>query len=220
VFALVDETAGGRRHLVPEPPDDAADQARIAYVVDRRGGVRYGPAGRAAPPTAGAALVRDAARIDPAELALVRDVALAAGATAFVAAAAGAESAPRLAFAPPADGSLRYAVRPDGTLLVGDAALGEPPRRIGDATWETRTGGAIRLLRRLRERGEALGVLDVVGARDWARLERLVPERERATLHPRRMVGLAGPAAAESVTAAIERELGRLRAEAARLLGA
>jgi len=46
-----------------------------------------------------------------------------------------------------------------------------------------------------------------------------VPRTERDALHPRVMVGLSGPAAAERIAAAVERELARLRREAERLLG-
>jgi hypothetical protein len=214
VFAVVD--AGGRR-LLPEPPDD---EALIAYAVDPRGRVQYGRGGRPAPPPPGAFLVRDAAAIPPHELDAARDLALAAGATVFVAApAAGAEDdGTRYALEPPRDGTLRFAVRPGGTVLVGDAAREEPPRRVADASWATRTGPAVRALYRLAERGEALAELPVVSARDWGRLERLVPRTERDTLHPKRMVGLTGVAAADAVAAAVAREFARLRAEAEALL--
>jgi hypothetical protein len=109
-------------------------------------------------------------------------------------------------------------VRPGGTVLVGDAAREEPPRRVADAGWATRTGPQVRALHRLTERGEALAELRVVGARDWGRLERLVPRTERDALHPKRMVGLTGEAAADAVAAAVARELARLRAEAEALL--
>ena len=54
-------------------------------------------------------------------------------------------------------------------------------------------------------------------ARDWGRVERLVPKTERDALHPRVMVGLSGEEAAARITAAIVRELERLRDEAAEL---
>lgn len=213
VFAVVTES--GRR-LVPEPEEAAF----VAYAVDPRGRVRYGPAGRPVPPPAGAALVRDPAGIPATELAAARDLALAAGATVFVAEAVEApEDGPRFLLEPPADGSLRFAVRPHGAVLVGDAARDEPPRRVADVSWATRTGPALRAIRRLAERGEALAELPVVSARDWGRVERLVPRTERDALHPRVMVGLSGPAAAARIGAAVERELARLRGEAERLLG-
>ena len=214
MFAVVGETG---RHLLPEPPDDPS---LVAYAVDPRGRVQYGRGGRPAPPPPGAFLVRDAAAITPHERDAARDLALAAGATVFVAAPApGAEAdGTRYALEPPRDGTLRFAVRPGGTVLVGDAAREEPPRRVADAGWATRTGPQVRALHRLAERGEALAELRVVGARDWGRLERLVPRTERDALHPKRMVGLTGEAAADAVAAAVARELARLRAEAEALL--
>jgi hypothetical protein len=213
VFAVV--TEGGRR-LAQEPPDDMTE---VAYAVDHRGRVRYGPAGRPPAPPAGAALVRDPATIPPVELAAARDLALSAGATVFVAAPdpGDPEGGVRYALEAPSDGMLRYAVRPMGTVLVGDAAREEPPRRIADASWGMRTGPALRTLRRLADRGEALATVDVVTARDWGRVERLVPREERDALHPKAMVGLTGAAAAERVAAAVARKLARLRAEAERL---
>ncbi len=56
-------------------------------------------------------------------------------------------------------------------------------------------------------------------ARDWGRVERLVPRTERDALHPRVMVGLTGAAAGARIAAAVARELARLREEAERLLG-
>lgn len=214
VFAVV--TEGGGRRLAHEPPEDLDE---VAYAVDHRGRVRFGRAGRPPAPPAGVALVRDAAAIPPVELAAARDLALAVGATVFVAAPdpAEPEGGTRYALEAPADGTLRFAVRPAGTLLVGDAAREERPGRVADASWPTRVGPAIRAARRLGERGEALAALDVVQARDWGRVERLVPRAERDALHPRIMVGLAGPAAAARVAAAVERELARLREEAERL---
>ena len=214
VFGVVTET--GARRLAHEPPDDLDE---VAYAVDHRGRVRFGRAGRPPAPPAGVALVRDPAAIAPTELAAARDLALAVGATVFVAAPdpAEPEGGTRYALEAPVDGSLRFAVRPVGTLLVGDAAREERPRRVADPSWPTRVGPAIRAARRLAERGEALAAVDVVQARDWGRVERLVPKAERDALHPRVMVGLAGPAAAARVAAAVERELARLREEAERL---
>ncbi|MGZ8412347.1 MAG: hypothetical protein ACXW05_06410 [Gemmatirosa sp.] len=214
VFAIVLET-GGRR-LAQEPPEDLDE---VAYAVDHRGRVRYGHAGRPPAPPAGAALVRDPATIPPVELAAARDLALATGATVFVAAPdpSDPEGGVRYALEAPSDGSLRFAVRPMGTLLTGDAAREEVPRRIADASWGMRTGPALRTLRRLADRGEALAALDVVSARDWGRVERLVPKGERDALHPKAMVGLTGAAAAERIAAAVARELARLRGEAERL---
>ena len=65
VFAVVTES--GRR-LVSEPEEPAY----VAYAVDPRGRVRYGPAGRPVPPPPGAALVRDPASIPADELAAAR----------------------------------------------------------------------------------------------------------------------------------------------------
>ena len=241
VFGVVDPDTG-RRRLAGEPPDDIAE---VAYLVDRRGGVRWGPAGRAEVSAAGASLVTDPARVAPAELGVARDVALAAGATVFVADAprgyeadddedddgsgrrrgrasrrdvGRAAEGPVFLFAPPEDGSLRYAVRPTGELLLGGAAAAEPPRRVRDAGWTARAGAAIRDLRRFRERGAGLAALTTVAAREWARIERLVPARERDALRPGGVVGRPGREVAGLVAAAAERELGRWREEAGRLL--
>lgn len=236
VFAVRDRATGARR-LASEPPEDARD---LAYLVDRRGAVRYGPAGRSEAAAAGTSLVHDAARIPPAELAVARDVALAAGATVFVAdppiRAADAAPAyggyeeddedetvlladqggPAFRFTPPEDGTLRYAVRPWGELVVGDDARQEPPRGVNDPGWTPRVGATLRTLRRFRERGAALATLGAVDARAWGRVERLVPEAERKTLRPGVVVGRPGREVAAAVEAAADREVARLRAEARR----
>ena len=232
VFAVWDPATGTRR-LAGEPPDDVRD---LAYLVDRRGGVRYGPAGRADAPAAGASLVRDAARIPADELTVARDVALAAGATVFVAdppvSALGAlddededetvlladQGGPAFHFEPPTDGTLRYAVRPWGELLTGDDARREPARSVRDAGWTPRVSAILRTLRRFRERGAALAALGAVDARAWGRVERLVPESERKTLRPGVVVGRPGREVAAAVEAAADREVARLRAEVARML--
>ena len=233
VFAVRDPSTGTRR-LAGEPPEDVGD---LAYLVDRRGGVRYGPAGRADAPAAGASLVRDAVRIPTDELAVARDVALAAGATVFVAdppvTALGALDAeddddetvlladhggPAFRFEPPEDGTLRYVVRPWGELLLGDDARREPARSVRDAGWMPRVSAILRTLRRFRERGAALATLGAVDARAWGRVERLVPESERKTLRPGVVVGRPGREVAAAVEAAADREVARLRAEVARLL--
>jgi hypothetical protein len=229
VFAVVDPETG-RRRLAGEPPDAVEG---VAYVVDRRGAVRYGPAGRPEAPAAGAALVEDPARVPAAELAVARDVALTAGATVFVAdppvptigdddedeaVLLAGEAGPAFAFAPPADGSLRYTVRPSGELLVGAAAAAEPPRRIRDPGWTARTGAYLRQLRRLRERAAGLAAFPSVEARDWSRVERLVPDEARNALRPGAVVGRPGREVAALVAAEVERLTARLRAEAARLL--
>ena len=215
VYAI--QTDAGRR-LAPEPPEDVTT---VAYAVEARGPVHWGPAGRPSPPAAGASLVRDAAGVPADELALARDVALALGETVFVAdGAPGSDERLRVLTAPPDDGTLRWAVRPTGALLVGDEALAEPPRRIRDATWATRAGSALRALRRLRERGEALAEVRTVSPRDWGRVERLVPAAEREALHPRTVVGAPGAEVARRVLDAADRELGRWRAEAGRLFPA
>ncbi len=231
VFAVRDATTGNRR-LAGEPPDDVRD---LAYLVDRRGGVRYGPAGRPDAPAAGSSLIREAARIPAAELAVARDVALAAGATVFVAdppvSALGAlddeddedetvlladQGGPAFRFEPPADGTLRYAVRPWGELLLGDDARRETPRAVDDAGWTPRVSAVLRTLRRFRERGAALAPLGVVDARAWGRVERLVPDAERKALRPGVVVGRPGREVAAAIEAAADREVARLRAEARR----
>jgi hypothetical protein len=232
VFGVVDPETG-RRRLAGEPPDDV--QA-VAYVIDRRGAVRYGPAGRPEAPASGASLVRDPARVPAAELAVARDVALTAGATVFVAdpptptfgadeeedddealLLAGA-AGPAFVFAPPNDGSLRYVVRPTGELLVGVEAAAEPPRRVADAGWTPRVGAYLRQLRRLRERAAGLAGVAVVEARDWGRVERLVPDEARHALRPGAVVGRPGREVAALVAAEVDRLTARLRAEAGRLL--
>ena len=229
VFAVRDPDTGARR-LTGEPPDEVRD---LAYLVDRRGGVRYGPAGRADAPVAGASLIRDAERIPPAELAVARDVALVSGGTVFVSdpplsAALGDEDdedetvlladqeGPAFRFEPPADGTLRYAVRAWGELLLGDDARQEPPRRVDDPGWTPRVNAILRTLRRFRERGASLATLGSVDARAWGRVERLVPDGERKTLRPGVVVGRPGREVAAAVEAAADREVARLRAEAKR----
>ncbi|GJG86683.1 hypothetical protein tb265_18640 [Gemmatimonadetes bacterium T265] len=231
VFAVRDPATGTRR-LAGEPPEDVRD---LAYLIDRRGGVRYGPAGRADAPAAGASLVRDASRIPAAELAVARDVALAAGATVFVGdppvssfdalddeddedetVLLADQGGPAFRFEPPADGTLRYAVRPWGELVVGDDARREPPRGVNDPGWTPRVSAILRTLRRFRERGASLATLGAVDARAWGRVERLVPEAERKTLRPGVVVGRPGREVAAAVEAAAEREVARLRAEARR----
>jgi hypothetical protein len=231
VFGVVDAETG-RRRLAGAAPDEVS---AVAYVVDRRGAVRFGPAGRPEAPPAGTSLVRDAARVPAAELAVARDVALTAGATVFVAdppAAAFAdedddddeavllagEAGPAFVFAPPADGSLRYAVRPTGELLVGAEAAAEPPRRVADPGWTSRAGAYLRQLRRLRERAAGLAGLAVVDARAWGRVERLVPDEARHALRPGAVVGRPGREVAALAAAEVDRLTERLRREAGRLM--
>lgn len=232
VFGVVDAESG-RRTLAGEPPDDVQ---QVAYVVDRRGGVRYGPSGRPEAPASGASLVRDAARVPAAELAVARDVALTAGATVFVAdppialleddddddedeaVLLAGEAGPAFLFAPPTDGTLRYVVRPTGELLVGAEAAAEPPRRVRDAGWTSRVGAYLRQLRRLRERAAGLAGLAVVDARAWARVERLVPDEARHALRPGAVVGRPGREVAAVVAAEVERLVEGMRAAAGRLL--
>jgi len=228
VFGVVDAESG-RRALAGEPPDDVQ---QVAYVVDRRGGVRYGPSGRPEAPASGASLVRDAARVPAAELAVARDVALTAGATVFVtdppiptleddedeAVLLAGEAGPAFLFAPPGDGSLRYVVRPTGELLVGAEAAAEPPRRVRDAGWTSRVGAYLRQLRRLRERAAGLAGLTVVDARAWARVERLVPDEARHALRPGAVVGRPGREVAAVVAAEVERLVEGVRAAAGRAL--
>ncbi len=233
VFAVRDPATGARR-LAGEPPDDVRE---LAYLVDRRGGVRYGPAGRAEGPAAGPSLIRDAGRIPAAELSVARDVALAAGATVFVAdppvssygtlggdedddedetVLLADQEGPAFRFEPPVDGSLRYAVRPWGELVLGDDARREPPRNVRDDGWTPRVSAVLRGLRRFRERGEALEALRQVDSRAWSRVERLVPDAERRALRPQVVVGRPGREVAAAIEAAAEREVARLRAEARR----
>jgi hypothetical protein len=213
VFAVLD--APGGRRLSFDRPDDAR---AIAYWADHTGVVRFGTAGRAAPAAAGRALVRDAASLPPSELAAARDFALLAGRTVFVVQVPDDDhEASAMVFAPPADGTLRYVVRVTGEVFLGDAAVGERAAAVADPGWPARAGARLRQLRRLRERAEELALLRAVGARDWARLERLIPDDERDALHPRTWLGARGPEVAAAIRAAADRELGRLRAEAARL---
>lgn len=206
VFGVVDAGGGGRR-LVAEPPDDVA---RIAYLVEGRGPVHWGPAGRPEPRVG--VLVTDAAAIPAAERRLARDAALTAGATLFASAVDG-EPAPTLRMTPPGDGSLRYAVRADGTVVVGEAALVEPPRRIADPGWPARTSAALRAVRRLLERAAELAPLPAVGARDWARCERLVPDAaRRGALAPTAVIGRPGAEVLALVEREAEAEVARLRA--------
>jgi glyoxylase-like metal-dependent hydrolase (beta-lactamase superfamily II) len=210
----------GGRSLAFEPPDDAA---QLAYVVSRGGDVRWGPAGRPRRPAAGAALVHDADAIAPAERAAARDHALLTGRTVFVCDAAEAHDVPEapgraLRFAPPADGSLCFAARPDGTVLVGDAALLERAARVADPGHAARLGAALRQLRRLRDRAEELATRPVVTPADWSRVERLVPETQRRTLRGARLIGQRGSAVAAAVDEAVERELERLRRDVGRLV--
>jgi len=74
-------------------------------------------------------------------------------------------------------------------------------------------GATLRLLRRLGERADELEAVAHVTPRDWARLERLVPDAERRALHPAALVGLPGAAVAEAVRRAVAREVERLRRE-------
>ena len=198
VFGVVDDA--GARRLVAEPPDDVT---AVAYLVEPRGPVRWGPAGRPEPRPG--VLATDVTAIPERERRMARDAALTAGTTLFACEVEG-EAGPSLRPAPPTDGSLRYAVRPDGTVLVGEAAAVEPPRRIRDPGWPARTSATLRNLRRLEERAEELAGLPTVTARDWARLERLVPEPERrGALAPAQVVGRPGTEVAAEVRAAATR---------------
>ena len=210
----------GGRTLAFDPPDDTT---RLAYAVSRGGDVRWGPAGRPRPPAPGAALVRHLTDIGDAEQLAARDYALLSGRTVFVCAAPDAHDVPAapgraLRFAPPDDGSLCFAVRPDGTLLVGDEALGERAARVADPGHVARIGTALRQLRRLRDRAEELEDLPVVTHADWARVERLVPEPERRTLRGARLIGQSGDTVAAIVATAVEREIERLRRSVGRLV--
>jgi len=206
VFGVVDEP-GGKRRLVSERPDDVAT---LAYTVERGGGVRLGPAGRHAVGH-GTALVHDASTIPAEELDVMREHALLTGHTIFVAEDLEDPDAWAVYDEPPVDGTLRYAVRPSGEVVVGAAAAAEPPASARDTGWTSRVGAALRLLRRLAERADELTPLPYVSPRDWSRLERLVPESERRALHPAALVGLPGPVVADAVRRAVAREMERMR---------
>ncbi len=135
VFAVCD-TPDGARRLSDELPDDAAT---LAYVVDARGTLRMGPAGR----------------------------------------------------------------RP--------ASEPEPQSRAAVTADTARLAAAVRLLRRLLERAALLEAVPIVTARDWARVERLIPDEEREALHPAVVVGLPGALVAEAIRGAVAREAERLR---------
>ncbi|AHG89004.1 hypothetical protein J421_1467 [Gemmatirosa kalamazoonensis] len=206
VFGVVEPPGGGRR-LATERPDDPAT---LAFSVERGGAVRLGPAGRR---SAGApsALVHDASTIPAVELEAMRDHALLTGRTIFVAEDLEDPDAWALYDEAPGDGTLRYAVRPTGEVIVGAAATAEPAAAARDTGWTARVGAALRALRRLRERADELIPLSHVTPRDWSRVERLVPDGERRALHPAALVGLPGPVVADAVRRAAEREVERLR---------
>lgn len=230
VFAVQDEPRGGRRLTFDRP----SDSMTLAYTVDHNGTVRLGPAGRLAP-AAGPALVRDARRIAPGELAAARDYALITGRTVFVAEPDDRPS-PRLSsgsgtardsgratgstmhFAPPLDGTLRYAVRVSGEIVVGDAALAERSAAIADPGWAAYVAARLRQLRRLRERATELAPLRAVRPHDWSRVARLIPDDARTALHPAAWVGARGADAAHALLAAADRELERLRAQGGTLV--
>jgi hypothetical protein len=213
VFGVVDEAGeasepGVRRRLVAERPEDPAT---LAYTVERGGTVRLGPAGRRG--HHGTALVHDLASIPEEEREVMRDHALLTGRTIFVAEDLDDPDAWALTDEPPVDGTLRYAVRPSGEIVVGPAAAAEPPAWARDPGWTGRVGATLRLLRRLGERADELEAVPHVTPRDWARLERLVPDAERRALHPAALVGLPGAVVAEAVRRAAAREVERLRRE-------
>jgi len=212
IFAVRAEAGVGRR-LLFDPPDETD---AIAYAVDARGQVRFGPAGRVLPPADGAALVHDPADVPAEQLAAVREFALSMGRTVFVAVDASDPLASALRFEPPLDGTLRYAVRVDGTLLVADAAIDERPARVADRGHVARTTGALRQLRRLRQRADELARLPRVSHAEWMRVERLIPDAERRALRASSRSGLSGDALAELLHRAADRELERLRRDAMR----
>jgi hypothetical protein len=209
--------ADAGRQLVFVPPDDVAV---LAYMVDGRGQVRFGPAGRALPPADGAALVHDPADIPAEQLATIREFALTMGRTVFVAVDETDPSASALRFDPPLDGSLRYAVRVDGELLLGDDAVDERPARVMDRGWVARTSGALRQLRRLRQRADELAGRRQVTHADWMRVERLIPDADRRALRASSRAGLDGDELAVLLHRVADRALERLREEALRLVEA
>jgi hypothetical protein len=216
IYAVRADASAGRQ-LVFAPPDDGAE---LAYAVDARGQVRFGPAGRVLPPADGAALVHDPSEVPAEQLAAVREFALTMGRTVFVAVEASDPSASTLRFEPPLDGSLRYAVRVDGELLLGDDAIDERPARVTDRSYVARTSGALRQLRRLRQRADELAGVPQVTHAEWMRVERLIPDAERRALRASSRAGLGGGELAELLHRAADRELERLRDEAMRLLEA
>jgi hypothetical protein len=214
IFAVQGEEDAGRRITFVRPDDPGT----LAYAVDAYGDVRFGPAARPLPPVDGSALVHDAADVPPDELATAREFALTMGRTVFVAVDAAGGSARALRFEPPLDGTLRYAVRVDGELLVGDEAVDERPARVTDRGWTARTSGVLRQLRKLRQRADELAEQARVTHADWMRVERLIPDAERRTLRASSRAGLAGEELAELLHRAADRELDRLRDLAARLV--
>jgi hypothetical protein len=193
---------------VDERPDEPS---MLAYMIDRAGVVRLGPAGRKSAPADGAALVHDLRGIPSPELELARDHALVMGRTVFVAELPDDHDGRALHVEPPVDGTLRYAVRPTGEVVIGAAGASEPPMPACDDGWTARAGAALRQLRRLRERADQLARVPRVTSRDWSRLERLIPDAERRALHPGAVVGLPGAVAAAAVERAVAREVERLR---------
>ncbi|HEX3157215.1 MAG TPA: hypothetical protein VHQ45_01765 [Gemmatimonadaceae bacterium] len=204
----------GRRRLSLERPTDVS---RLSYVVRRDGEVAFGPAGRPLPPPGRTALVDAEAQLPASELAQAREQALVAGRTIFVVAPRGRGVGGTVRFEPPVDGSLRYAVRADGTLLAGAAAYAEPPAAVRDAGWLARAGAEVRRLRRLDQRASELEGLPMVDERAWMRVDRVLADDERRALRRRILGRCSGSVAAQLLREAMDRQLERLRADARRL---
>ena len=215
VYAVHQE-GDGRRHLSLERPTDVS---RLSYVVRRDGEVAFGPAGRPLPPPGRSALVEDETQLSARELVQAREQALMAGRTIFVVAPRGDGVGATVRFEPPVDGSLRYAVRADGTVLAGAAAYAEPPAAVHDAGWLARTGAEMRRLHRLHQRAGELEGLPMVDERAWMRVDRLLVDEERRTLRRRILGRSSGSAAAQMLRDVVERQLARLRAEARHMIG-
>jgi hypothetical protein len=196
---------GGRRFALQRPTDPSL----LGYVVRRDGAVTFGPAARPQPPP-GETSVSAEGHIPAEELRIAREQALLAGRTVFACADH------TVLFAPPADGSLRYAVRVDGTVVVGPHAHAERPAVVADAAFLARIGAEVRQLQRLRERALELAGLPEVDHVAWARLERLLPAEERPRLRAAVLGRTDGSTAAALLDTVVEQRLTRLRAEAGR----
>lgn len=196
---------GGRRFALERP----IDPTLLGYVVRRDGTVTFGPAARPHPPP-GETPVRTEGHIPAEELRIAREQALLAGRTVF------ACTGHTVLFAPPADGSLRYAVRVDGTVVVGPHAHAERPASVTDAALLARINAEVRQLRRLRERAAELVGLPEVDHVAWTRLERLLPVEERPRLRAAVLGRTDGSTAAALLDTVVEQRLTRLHAEAGR----
>ncbi len=132
----------------------------------------------------------------------------------------------RLAFEPPGERwQLAYAVDPSGALILGPAAP-MPPVAVGAASAELPPelgpSAAVmaaaesamrhrrRTLDRLRRRADTLEAVGRVDERNWAGIDRLVPEQDRRDVRSYALSGVAGAAVAARLRAIIDRELASL----------